>query len=89
MYLDWLDKWQAYAQRTSRSTFASSTQTWQPGTFIPTPSYAVHWRDLPAHLMPPQQLPDNEKVVQALDDISSGVALRQAWESLGLRVAQR
>lgn len=35
VYLDWLEYWQPYAVKTEQSTFASTTQTWQPGILNP------------------------------------------------------
>lgn len=72
--LDWLEYWQHYAVKTEQSTFASTTQTWQPGIFTPTPS----WRDIPAELLALRQLRNNEVVVHALGHVSNGMPLGQA-----------
>lgn len=69
VYLSYLEYWQPFAVRTAQSTFASTTKTWEAGCFTPTPSYTLRWRDLPADLLVPVQLPNNEDVVRELNNV--------------------
>ena len=75
VYLDNLDIWEPYAEKTALRTFAMGTQPSEPGAVISTPSYVVYWRHLPALQLARQRLLNNEKVVQGLD---------MAWKEMAL-----
>ena len=75
VYLDNLDTWEPYAEKTALRTFVTGTQPSEPGAVISTPSYVVYWRHLPALQLARQRLLDNEKVVQGVDLAWKGMAL--------------
>ena len=73
VYLSHLEYWQVYAVKTAQSTFASTTETWEAGSFTPTASYTLRWQDLPQQLLVNASRISNEDVVQVLTTATTAV----------------
>ena len=83
VYFAWLQHWEAYGERTPASTTASATPTVEPANSTATASFRVRWSDIPPEISMFRQLPDNERVLEVLNEMYLAVHASSTAGSAG------
>ena len=81
IHFGWLHLWELCGEWTKRSTFAK-TSTSANGILIPTGSWQVIWRNIPADDKFFQRFSDNEHVVQAFDELYADLHAKPLYMSV-------